>query len=159
MKKNICSNKHTIDLFLWALAWFKAVQTMASFAFITNSLMILFLIITATTSYRASVKILTVTAILAGLTSLFALIAVSIFGAETDSYRSLDRLTGLGLDTYSDRGRFFMLFKKFSQKFISILLKGKWMPRPEYTFLSWSYICEVFCGIFSLITSIYIILM
>ena len=85
---------------------------MASFAFITNSLMILFLIITATTSYRASVKILTVTAILAGLTSLFALIAVSIFGAETDSYRSLDRLTGLGLDTYSDRGRFFMLFKK-----------------------------------------------
>lgn len=112
---------------------------MASFGFITNILTVIFLIITATTNFRASVKCLTMTAILAGLTCLFALIAVIIFGVSTDTYQTLDRLTGLGLDIFSDR--------------------GKWMPRPEYTFLSWSYICEVFCGIFSLITSIYFILL
>jgi hypothetical protein len=106
---------------------------MATFSFISNSLLIIFLIIAATTSFRASVKFLTVTSFLAALSSFFALLAVSIFGSETDTYRSLDRLTGLGLDIYSDR--------------------GKWMPRPEYTFLSWSYICEVFCAIFSMITS------
>lgn len=105
---------------------------MASFAFITNAIGIIFLIITATTNYRASVKCLTITAVLSGVTAMFALIAVSIFGAQTDTYRSLDKFTGEGLDIFSDR--------------------GKWMPRPEYTFLSWSYICEVFCGIFSLIS-------
>jgi hypothetical protein len=116
-------------------AWFKAVQTMASFAFITNSLMIIFLVVTATTNFRASVKCLTITATLGALTCVFALIAVIVFGVATDTYRWLDKYTGLGLDIFSDR--------------------GKWMPRPEYTFLSWSYICEVFVGIFSLISSKY----
>ena len=106
---------------------------MASFSFICNGLMIIFLIIVATTNYRASVKCLAITATLGALTAMFALIAVSIFGAETDTYRPLTIRTGLGLDTYSDR--------------------GKWMPRPEYTFLSWSYICEVFAGIFAVIAS------
>ena len=113
--------------------WFQAVQTFATFSFITNGLLIIFLIITATTNFRASVKCLFITTILAVLTCLFTLIAVSVFGAKTDTYSMLDNQTGLGLDTFSDR--------------------GKWMPRPEYTFLSWSYICEVFCAIFSLITS------
>ncbi len=71
--------------------------------------MIIFLIITSTTNYRASV------------------------GAETDTYRPLTNQTCLGLDIFSNR--------------------GKWMPRPEYTFLSWSYICEVFVAIFSLVAS------
>jgi hypothetical protein len=109
---------------------------MASFSFICNSLLVIFLIITATTNYRASVKCLAITTGLAGLTSLFTLIAVSIFGAKADVYHDLDKFTGLGLDT--------------------LTLQGKWMPRPEYTFLSGSYICEVFCGIFSLVTSRYI---
>lgn len=115
-------------------SWFKAVQTMASFSFICNCFLIISLLIVATTSYRASVKVLTVTATLAALTSMFALIAVSIFGAFTDVYRPLTRFTGLGLDTYGT--------------------KGKWMPRPEYTFLSWSYICEVFCAIFAFVATI-----
>jgi hypothetical protein len=62
------------------------------------------------------------------------LIAVIIFGVATDTYSYLDKLTGLGLDIFSNR--------------------GKWMPRPEYTFLSWSFICEVFVAIFSLISCI-----
>ena len=106
---------------------------MASFAFITNSLLIISLLIVATTNYRASVKALTVTAVLSALTCLFALIAVSVFGAFTDVYRPLTRFTGLGLDTFGKM--------------------GKWMPRPEYTFLSWSFICEVFCAVFSFISS------
>ena len=105
---------------------------MASFAFITNSLMLIFLVITATTNFRASVKCLTITATLGALTCLFALISVIIFGVATDTYSYLDKFTGYGLDIFSNR--------------------GKWMPRPEYTFLSWSYICEVFCAIFSLIS-------
>lgn len=105
---------------------------MASFSFICNSIMMIFLIITLTTNFRASVKCLTITASLGAFTCLFSLISVIIFGVATDTYRSLDKFTGIGLDTFSDR--------------------GKWMPRPEYTFLSWSYICEVFCGIFSLIS-------
>ena len=114
-------------------AWFQAVQTMASFSFICNILMIIFLVVTVTTNFRASVKCLTITATLGLLTTIFALIAVSIFGAFTDTYQPLNIYTGLGMDIYSDR--------------------GKWMPRPEYTFLSWSYICEVFCGIFALVSS------
>lgn len=97
--------------------------------------MIIFLIVTVTTNFRASVKCLTITATLGLLTTIFALIAVSIFGAFTDTYQPLNMQTGLGMDIYSDR--------------------GKWMPRPEYTFLSWSYICEVFCGIFALVSSNY----
>jgi len=112
-------------------AWFIAVQTMATFGFIVNIFFMLFLVIVATTNYRASVKALTATATLAALTCLFSMIAVSVFGAFTDVYRPLDRLTGLGLDTLGTQ--------------------GKWMPRPEYNFLSWSYILEVFCGIFSFI--------
>jgi hypothetical protein len=95
--------------------------------------MMIFLIITATTNFRASVKFLFTTALLGSLTTLFVLITVIVFGVATDTYRDLTRLTGLGLDYNTDR--------------------GKWMPRPEYTFLSWSYICEVFTGIFSLVTS------
>lgn len=53
-----------------------------------------------------------------------------------DTYERLDILTGLGYDIFLNR--------------------GKWMPRPEYTFLSWSYICEVFCAIFSLISGNFI---
>ena len=106
---------------------------MATFSFICNILMIIFLIVTVTTNFRASVKCLTITATLGLLTTIFALIAVSVFGAFTDTYRPLNIYTGLGMDIFSDR--------------------GKWMPRPEYTFLSWSYICEVFCGIFALISS------
>lgn len=113
--------------------WFQAVQTMASFAFITNILMIIFLIVTVTTNFRASVKCLTITASLGLLTTIFALIAVSVFGAFTDTYQPLHMHTGLGMDIFSNRGKF--------------------MPRPEYTFLSWSYICEVFCGIFSLVST------
>jgi hypothetical protein len=30
----------------------------------------------------------------------------------------------------------------------------KWMPRREYTFLSWSYIFEVFCNLFTLIAGV-----
>ena len=116
--------------------WFQLVQTMASFAFICNILMIIMLIITASTSFRASVKFLTATATLGALTFVFSLVAVIVFGIATDSYSPLNRFTGLGLDIFSDR--------------------GKWMPRPEYTFLSWSYICEVFCSIFSLISSEFI---
>ncbi len=118
--------------FYFHQAWFRAVQTMASFGFITNSLLIIFLIICITTNFRASVKFLTATGVLAGLTCLFATISVIVFGVATDTYSYLDKFSGLGLDIFSDR--------------------GKWMPRPEYTFLSWSYICEVFCGIFSLIS-------
>lgn len=114
--------------------WFKAVQTMAAFSFICNCLFIIFLLIVATTNYRASVKVLTATATLSALTCMFSMITVSIFGSYTDVYRPLNRLTGLGLDTFGG--------------------EGKWMPRPEYTFLSWSYICEVFCSIFSLVSAI-----
>lgn len=106
---------------------------MASFSFIFNSIMMIFLIVTVTTNFRASVKCLTITATLGALTCLFSLISVIIFGVATDTYRQLDKQTGIGLDIFSDR--------------------GKWMPRPEYTFLSWSYICEVFCGIFSITSS------
>ena len=106
---------------------------MATFAFICNALLMIFLIISATTNFRASVKCLALTGIFGGLTAFFALIAVIIFGVTTDTYSYLDVNTGLGLDTY--------------------LEKGKWMPRPEYTFLSWSFICEVFAGIFALVSS------
>ena len=126
--------KLKLNFILLFEAWFKAVQTMASFCFITNSLMIIFLVVTATTNFRASVKCLTVTATLGAFTCLFALIAVIICGVATDTYSYLDKLTGLGLDIFSNR--------------------GKWMPRPEYTFLSWSFICEVFVAIFSLISCI-----
>ena len=106
---------------------------MASFAFICNGLHVIFLIISATTNFRASVKCLALTGILGALTAFFALIACIIFGVSTDTYSFLNPYNGLGLDTY--------------------LEKGKWMPRPEYTFLSWSFICEVFAGIFSLVSS------
>lgn len=106
---------------------------MASFSFICNCFFCIFLIIVATTNYRASVRLLSVTAFLSAFTCLFALIAVSVFGAFTDVYRPLNWQTGLGLDTLSD--------------------KGKWMPRPEYTFLSWSFILEVFTAIFSFVSS------
>jgi hypothetical protein len=109
------------------------VQTLATLAFIVNALLILFLIITVTTNFRASVKCLAITATLAAVNCFLCTLAVIIFGVIADTYEPLDKLTGLGYDVFSDR--------------------GKWMPRPEYTFLSWSYICEVFCGIFSLITS------
>ena len=115
------------------IAWFKAVQTMASFSFICNCFFCIFLVIVATTNYRASVRLLSVTAFLSAFTCLFALIAVSIFGAFTDVYRPLTWKTGLGLDTLGH--------------------KGKWMPRPEYTFLSWSFVLEVFTAIFSFISS------
>ncbi|RNA05222.1 hypothetical protein BpHYR1_011316 [Brachionus plicatilis] len=114
--------------------WFQAVQTMATFSFIINCIMIIFLIVVVTTNFRASVKCLVTTATLGALTCFFSLIAVIIFGVATDTYRPLDKQTGLGLDIFSDR--------------------GKWMPRPEYTFLSWSYICEVFCAIFALVSSV-----
>lgn len=114
--------------------WFKAVQTMASFSFICNCFFMIFIVIVATTNYRASVRMLTITASLSLATSMFAMIAVSIFGAKTDVYHPLDRQSGLGLDVLGT--------------------KGKWMPRPEYTFLSWSYICCVFCSIFSLVSAI-----
>lgn len=114
--------------------WFKAVQTMASFSFICNCFFIIFLVIVATTNYRASVKVLTTTATLSCLTCVFAVITVSVFGAYADVYRPLDRFTGLYLDTFGK--------------------KGKWMPRPEYTVLSWSYVCEVFVAVFSLISTV-----
>ena len=116
-----------------SLEWLKAVQTFATFSFITNILFIMFLVIVATTNYRASVKVLTTTATLSALTCIFSMIAVAIFGAYADVYRELDRFTGLGLDTFGK--------------------KGKWMPRPEYTVLSWSYVCEVFVTVFTLISS------
>lgn len=106
---------------------------MASFSFICNCFFIIFLVIVATTNYRASVKVLTTTAILSCLTCVFGIITVAIFGAYADVYRPLDRFTGLYLDTFGK--------------------KGKWMPRPEYTVLSWSYVCEVFVVVFSLISS------
>lgn len=104
---------------------------MATFAFMTNALLVILLIVTVTTNFRASVKCLTATAVLSAITCMFALIAVIIFGIATDTYKELDKFTGYGYDMFSDR--------------------GKWMPRPEYTFLSWSYILEVFCAIFSFI--------
>jgi len=97
--------------------WFQAVQTMACFSFITNILAAIFLVITATTNYRTSVKFIRFTAGLTLATTVFSLIAVIIFGV------------------YADSG-------------------SKWMPRPEYTFLSWSFICEVFCALLALISGI-----
>ncbi len=108
-------------------------QTLATLAFIVNAFLVLFLIITVTTNFRASVKCLSITATLAAITCFLSILAVIIFGVIADTYEPLDKLTGLGYDMFSDR--------------------GKWMPRPEYTFLSASYVCEVMCGIFSLITS------
>ncbi len=92
----------------------------------------IFLVITITTNFRASVKCLMITATLGAVTCFFAALAVIIFGIMADTYELLDRLTGLGYDMFSNR--------------------GKWMPRPEYTFLSWSFICEVFSAIFSLVS-------
>lgn len=106
---------------------------MATFSFMINCVMIIFLIVVVTTNFRASVKCLFTTAVLGALVCLFSLIALIIFGVATDTYRPLDKHTGLGLDIFSNR--------------------GKWMPRPEYTFLSWSYYCEVFGAIFALVSS------
>jgi hypothetical protein len=106
---------------------------LATLSFIVNAFLVLFLIITVTTNFRASVKCLAFTATLAAVTCFLSILAVIIFGVIADTYEPLDKLTGLGYDMFSDR--------------------GKWMPRPEYTFLSASYVCEVMCGIFALVTS------
>lgn len=118
--------------------WFVGVQTLATFAFITNALQLIFLVVTVTTNFRASVKCLAITATLGAITCFLAALAVTIFGIMADTYEPLTILSGLGYDMFATH--------------------GKWMPRPEYTFLSWSYICEVFCAIFSLISCNYSIL-
>lgn len=105
---------------------------MATFSFMCNCVLVILLIVVVTTNFRASVKCLTATSILSALVCFFSLLAVIVFGVAADTYHQLDILTGLGYDMFSDR--------------------GKWMPRPEYTFLSWSYVLEVVTAIFSLVS-------
>ena len=97
-----------------------------------NCVLVILLVVVVTTNFRASVKCLSATSILSALICVFSLLAVIVFGVATDTYRPLDLFTGLGYDIFSDR--------------------GKWMPRPEYTFLSWSYILQVVTAIFSLVS-------
>jgi hypothetical protein len=60
-------------------AWFQAVQTMACFSFMANVLAVMFLIITASTSYRTSVKLLSVSATFCFLTSMNNFIFLCFF--------------------------------------------------------------------------------
>ena len=105
---------------------------MATFSFMCNCVLVILLIVVVTTNFRASVKCLTATAILSALVCFFSLLASIVFGVATDTYRPLDLFTGLGYDIFSDR--------------------GKWMPRPEYTFLSWSFVLQVVTAIFTFVS-------
>lgn len=125
------------NIFKSIIAWFQAVQTLACFSFITNALAVILLIITASTNYRTSVKFLSASAILCFLTCNVNFEIVKEYKLNSFiSFKAIFNLITISIfGSFTDTGL-------------------KWMPRPEYTFLSWSYICEVFCALFTLIAGL-----
>lgn len=62
--------------FVLFIAWFQAVQTMSCFSFMANILAVIFLVITASTNFRTSVRFLTTSAILCFATGNLKIISV-----------------------------------------------------------------------------------